>query len=135
MARLKDFDRFDDVFMPPIEVNIFQKLARYAITSLCELDCLLLTEKFYEERILRQQYKSKVCNQIDCVNLTTCLSCFKRTYPESWVASCVWGTRGGAVRCRANFTRYQHQQRPCAILQPTAKSIPTVAYLPPTDNR
>jgi hypothetical protein len=24
MARLKDFDRFDDVFMPPIVVNIFQ---------------------------------------------------------------------------------------------------------------
>ena len=27
MARLKDLDRFDEVFMPPIEVIIFQQLA------------------------------------------------------------------------------------------------------------
>jgi hypothetical protein len=28
MARLKDFERFDEVFMPPIDVIIFQKLAK-----------------------------------------------------------------------------------------------------------
>jgi hypothetical protein len=42
MARLKDFDRFDDVFTPPIDVIILQKLATSPKTlHQCYEECIL----------------------------------------------------------------------------------------------
>ena len=69
MARLKDFERLDEVFIPPIEVNILNNFLTYGRTSLCKSDCLLLAYEPLRGTHLTEFASTKAQDGLTCFEL------------------------------------------------------------------